>query len=64
MNIWSTVEAEAWARGLRYEDYRNLHYCNNTNAFNNTKALTEKSYRLICNAFDVDLEEEPKREKI
>ena len=50
MSIWSTVEAEAWACGLRYEDYLNLHNQNNTNA------LTEKSYRLVCVAFDADLE--------
>ena len=58
MSIWSTVEAEAWARGLRYEDYVNLHYQNSTNA------LTEKGYRLVSEAFDADLEREPKREKI
>jgi hypothetical protein len=58
MSIWSTVEAEAWAYGLRYEDYLNLHNRNNTNA------LTEKSYRFICEAFDADLEREPKRAKI
>ena len=58
MSIWSTVEAEAWSRGFRYEDYVNLHYQNSTNA------LTEKGYRLVCEAFDADLEREPKREKI
>ena len=58
MSIWSTVEAEAWSRGFRYEDYVNLHYKNSTNA------LTEKSYQLICQAFDADLEKDPSRAKI
>ena len=56
MSIWSTVEAEAWSRGFRYEDYVNLHNRNNTNA------LAEKSYRLICEAFDADMEEASKRD--
>jgi len=58
MSIWATVEAEAWSRGLRYEDYLNLHTRNNTNA------LTEKGYRLVCEAFDADLEWETNHAEI
>ena len=51
MSIWATVEAEAWARGFRYEDYINLHKRNGSNP------LREGAYNLVCQAFDKDMEE-------
>ena len=51
MSIWATVEAEAWARGFRYEDYINLHKKNGSNP------LKERAYNLVCQAFDKDMEE-------
>ena len=54
MSIWATVEAEAWSRALRYDDYINLHKKSGSNP------LKEKAYELVCQAFDRDMEETSK----
>jgi hypothetical protein len=50
-SIWNTVEAEAWSRSLQYEDYVSLHKRNVSNP------LRKEAYKLICQAFDKDMEE-------
>lgn len=50
--LWSTAEAESWARELGYEDYMKM--C----ALIGCKPLCEDSYELMCQAFDCQLESE------
>jgi hypothetical protein len=52
ISIWVTIEAEAWSRSLRYSDYLNLHKRNGSNP------LGEEAYKLLCQAFDKDMEED------
>ena len=50
--LWSTAEAESWARDLGYEDYVKM--CSHIGC----KPLCEDSYELMCQAFDVQVESE------
>lgn len=52
MNIWSTLEAEAWCRGFDYENYHAL--CVRMSL----TALGEKAYNILCEAFQTQLEED------
>jgi hypothetical protein len=50
-SIWSTPEAEAWARNFRYEDYLRIHetMCLSANP------VSEQMYRELCFVFEQEM---------
>ena len=52
MSLWSTIEADSWARGFDYENYCSFH-----SKYSYGRPLTETSYKLFCQALDKDMEE-------
>ena len=50
-SIWSSPEAEAWARGFRYHDYLHIHQQMGVEA----KTFSEEGYRAICAVFEDEM---------
>lgn len=51
-SLWSTAEAESWARDLGYEGY--VEMC----TILGVKSIGLNAYRLLCQAFEAQYEEE------
>ena len=58
-SIYSTLEAHAWARGFSYSEYRKLKE-KETLRLN----ISEKTYELLCVAFENQLVDDLQPEKL